>query len=293
MKRAVLQVVLLAVMSVSAGGLAEELKASRPPSVCSFADGVYRFEFPGDRQLSLTFPLNLKQGEYYRIEFEVRCGRGIEAKNGISSLQIGGTKRYQAFCAGKQWTHHVNYLYAETEKGVFSLSLKPSAPDTVEFRNVRCTRIADSDFRKNLFPDGGLESADPALPAWPWPQEEFLSLSRDAGFLVGSCSLVLKKGGTLRRAVYALSSTLPVRPGKVYQIAFWGKASRNTQVQLMFESLKKELVVSQEWSRVEWEFSVPAGFPRLGRLRIVHQGDVPGEVYLDDFVFREKADLPQ
>ena len=80
MKRAVLQVVLLAVMSVSAGGLAEELKASRPPSVCSFADGVYRFEFPGDRQLSLTFPLNLKQGEYYRIEFEVRCGRGIEAK---------------------------------------------------------------------------------------------------------------------------------------------------------------------------------------------------------------------
>ena len=229
MKRAVLQVVLLAVMSVSAGGLAEELKASRPPSVCSFADGVYRFEFPGDRQLSLTFPLNLKQGEYYRIEFEVRCGRGIEAKNGISSLQIGGTKRYQAFRAGKQWTHHVNYLYAETEKGVFSLSLKPSAPDTVEFRNVRCTRIADSDFRKNLFPDGGLESADPALPAWPWPQEEFLSLSRDAGFLVGSCSLVLKKG-TLRRAVYALSSTLPVRPGKVYQIAFWGRASRNTQV---------------------------------------------------------------
>ena len=292
MKRAVLQVVLLAVMSVSAGGLAEELKASRPPSVCSFADGVYRFEFPGDRQLSLTFPLNLKQGEYYRIEFEVRCGRGIEAKNGISSLQIGGTKRYQAFRAGKQWTHHVNYLYAETEKGVFSLSLKPSAPDTVEFRNVRCTRIADSDFRKNLFPDGGLESADPALPAWPWPQEEFLSLSRDAGFLVGSCSLVLKKG-TLRRAVYALSSTLPVRPGKVYQIAFWGRASRNTQVQLMFESLKKELVVSQEWSRVVWEFSVPSGFPRLGRLRIVHQGDVPGEVYLDDFVFREKADLPQ
>lgn len=292
MKRAVLQVVLLAVMSVSAGGLAEELKASRPPSVCSFADGVYRFEFPGDRQLSLTFPLNLKQGEYYRIEFEVRCGRGIEAKNGISSLQIGGTKRYQAFRAGKQWTHHVNYLYAETEKGVFSLSLKPSAPDTVEFRNVRCTRIADSDFRKNLFPDGGLESADPALPAWPWPQEEFLSLSHDAGFLVGSCSLVLKKG-TLRRAVYALSSTLPVRPGKVYQIAFWGRASRNTQVQLMFESLKKELVVSQEWSRVVWEFSVPAGFPRLGRLRIVHQGDVPGEVYLDDFVFREKADLPQ
>lgn len=292
MKRAVLQVVLLAVMAVSFGVSAEELKAGRLPSVCSFADGVYRFEFPGDRQLSLTFPLNLKQGEYYRIEFEVRCGRGIEAKNGISSLQIGEIKRYQAFRAGKQWTHHVNYLYAETEKGVFSLSLKPSAPDTVEFRNVRCTRIADSDFRKNLFPDGGLESADPALPAWPWPQEEFLSLSRDAGFLVGSCSLVLKKG-TLRRAVYALSSTLPVRPGKVYQIAFWGKASRNTQVQLMFESLKKELVVSQEWSRVEWEFSVPAGFPRLGRLRIVHLGDVSGEVYLDDFVFREKADLPQ
>ena len=103
---------------------------------------------------------------------------------------------------------------------------------------------------------------------------------------------MLKKG-TLRRAVYALSSTLPVRPGKVYQIAFWGKASRNTQVQLMFESLKKELVVSQEWRRMEWEFSVPAGFPRLGRLRIVHQGDVSGEVYLDDFVFREKADLPQ
>lgn len=292
MKRAVLQVVLLAVMSVSAGGLAEELKASRPPSVCSFADGVYRFEFPGDRQLSLSFPLNLKQGEYYRIEFEARCGRGIEAKNGISSLQIGETKRYQAFRSGKQWTHHVNYLYAETEKGVFSLSLKPSAPDTVEFRNVRCTRIADSDFRKNLFPDGGLESADPALPAWPWPQEEFLSLSRDAGFLVGSCSLVLKKG-TLRRAVYALSSTLPVRPGKVYQIAFWGKASRNTPILLTFESLKKEFVVSQEWRRMEWEFSVPAGFPRLGRLRIVHQGDVSGEVYLDDFVFREKADLPQ
>ena len=146
MKRAVLQVVLLAVMAVSFGVSAEELKASRPPSVCSFADGVYRFEFPGDRQLSLTFPLNLKQGEYYRIEFEVRCGRGIEAKNGISSLQIGGTKRYQAF------------------------HLKPSAPDTVEFRNLRCTLIGDSEFRKNLFPDGGLESADPALPAWPWPQ---------------------------------------------------------------------------------------------------------------------------
>ena len=292
MKRAVLQVVLLAVMAVSFGVSAEELKAGRLPSVCSFADGVYRFEFPGDRQLSLTFPLNLKQGEYYRIEFEVRCGRGVESKNGISSLLIGGATRYQAFRAGKQWTHHVNYLYAEREKGFFSLSLKPSAPDTVEFRNVRCTRIGDSDFRKNLFPDGGLESGDPALPSWPWPQEEFLSLSRDAGFLVGSYSLFLKKERG-RRAVYALSSTLPVRPGKVYQVVFWGKADRNASILLTFESLKKEFVVSQEWSRGEWEFSVPAGFPRMGRMRVAHQGDVPGEVYLDDFVFREKADLPQ
>ena len=152
--------------------------------------------------------------------------------------------------------------------------------------------LRTTDFRKNLFPDGGLESGDPALPSWPWPQEEFLSLSRDAGFLVGSYSLFLKKERG-RRAVYALSSTLPVRPGKVYQVVFWGKADRNASSLLTFESLKKEFVVSQEWSRGEWEFSVPAGFPRMGRMRVAHQGDVPGEVYLDDFVFREKADLPQ
>ena len=287
-----IRLLLLATMGILGRVSAEELKTDRLPSCCSFTGGIYRFGFSGDRQIALSFPLNLKKGEYYRIEFDARCGRGIEAKNGISTLQIGEEKRHQAFRAGTQWTHHVNFLYASAGKGVFTLNLKPSAPDTVEFRNVRCTKIGDSDFRKNLFPDGGLESGDPALPSWPWPQETFLSLSHDAEFLVGSCSLVLKKGKE-RQAVYGLSSTLPVRPGKTYRIAFWGKARRNTPILLKFESLKKELVLPEEWSRVEWEFPVPADFPRMGRLSITHQGEIPGEVYLDDFSFLEKAAAAQ
>ena len=292
MKRNYIPFLLLAAIVIPLRVSAEELKTNRLPSCCSFTGGVYRVEFPGDRQVAFSFPLNLKAGEYYRIEFEVRCGRGIDAKNGISTLQIGGEKRHQAFRAGKQWTHHVNFLYASAGQGVFTLNLKPSDPDTVEFRNLRCTLIGDSEFRKNLFPDGGLESGDPALPSWPWPQEEFLSLSRNAGFLVGSCSLVLKKGRA-RRAIYALSSTLPVRPGKKCQISFWGKAQRNTPILLKFESLKKELVLPEEWSRVEWEFLVPAGFPRMARLSITHQGEIPGEVYLDDFSFLEKTESAQ
>ena len=292
MKKRSVCLVLVAAMSILWNGSAEELKAKGLPPTCSFISGVYRFEFPGDRQLALSFPLNLKKGEYYRLEFEVRSGKGIEAKNGISTLQVGGEKRHQAFRAGKEWSHHVNFLYAFAEKGTFRLNLKPSVADTVEFRKIRCTRIGNSEFRKNLFPDRGLESGDPALPSWPWPQEEFLSLSRDAGFLVGSYSLVLKKKAE-RQAVYGLSSTLPVRPGKTYRIAFWGKAQRNTPILLTFESLKKKIVLPEEWSCVEWEFKVPTTFPRLGRLRVTHQGEIPGEVYLDHFSFQEKTEATQ
>mgnify|MGYP002557733405 CR=1 FL=1 len=252
---------------------AEELKPAALSALSTCTDGNYQIRFDGKKQLALDFPMKLEPGNWYRIQFDARSQRGPGAENLLSALRLGNLNRYQAFQVNTAWSRHVNFFYAQEADGQYSLILKRSQPDTVEFRNLRCTKLNDADFRRNLFPDGDFESGDPAVPSFPW-RKGGTAEPADCGFLTGEYSLVLRNPRSPHSAPYMISATLPVRPGKPYRLSLWIKANGNGSVCLTFETLRKEISVSNEWQKIEWRFTPPAGFPRMARLMIRMQHEL-------------------
>lgn len=246
---------------------AGELKPAALPAQWTCSNGNYQIRFDGKKQLELLFPMKLEQGSWYQLRFDARSQRGPGAENLLSALRFGDRNRYQAFQANTAWSRHINSFYAQEADGEYRLILKRSQPDTVEFRNLRCTRLNDADFRRNLLPDGDFESGDPVIPAFPWRRNGTAELA-DCGFLTGSSSLVLRNPRTGNSAPYVTSATLPVRPGKPYRLVLWIKADRNGSVDLAFEKLQKTVPVSGEWQRIEWKFTPPTDFPRMARLTV-------------------------
>lgn len=254
---------------------AEELKPAALPAQSTCTDGSCQIRFDGTKQLALDFPLKLKPGNWYRIQFDARSRKGAGADRFLSALRFGGRNRYQAFQANTAWSRHVNFFYAQEADGQYSLILKRSqaGPDTVEFREIRCTGLDDADFRRNLFPDGDFESGDPAVPSFPWRKGGTAEVT-DCGFLTGEYSLVLRNPRSPHSAPYMISATLPVRRGNPYRLALWVKANGNGSVCLTFETLRKEIPVSGEWQKIEWRFTTPADFPRMARLMIRMQHEL-------------------
>ena len=204
---------------------AEELKPAALPAQSTCTDGSCQIRFDGTKQLALDFPLKLKPGNWYRIQFDARSRKGAGADRFLSALRFGGRNRYQAFQANTAWSRHVNFFYAQEADGQYSLILKRSqaGPDTVEFREIRCTGLDDADFRRNLFPDGDFESGDPAVPSFPWRKGGTAEVT-DCGFLrVFPCSA--ESPVTAFRSLYDLRHTSGPA-GKTVQTVSLGQSKR-------------------------------------------------------------------
>jgi len=285
---------------------AVEAKAAAPwvkPAPDAFKLAYDGKNYPG---IAITAPL--VANTFYRLTFEAQSN----VKEQYLTFSVKGNRVNNYRCRlTDQWVKYQLIFYAADPLPALTLLPVPGQPSQIEIKNIAVSALSEADFTANLLFDGDFESGNAAPAAWvaAYKTENYPGEIIDNTDFAASAKNLRIDFAKQDKSLPGLESVhVPLRPGKSYQLSFWGRAETDRVIvaavvdayaqQHSGEHFYKQskLVFSPMWQKYNLNLTVPADtakYPdlldRTGRIRLSATTGEPAAVRVDDIVFTEVA----